>query len=54
MSLHLIFGDEWFWLKLKNIFQTDFKINLKLALNKNKRKDLSFPLPLPGNRPEGP
>ena len=37
MSLHLIYCDEWFWLKLKNMFQTDFKINLKLALNKKKR-----------------
>ena len=36
MPLHLIYCDEWFWLELKNIFQTDFKINLKLALNKKR------------------
>ena len=50
MSLHLIYCDEWFWLKLKNMFQTDFKINLKLVLNK--KRDLSFPLFLPSVRPE--
>ena len=45
MSLHLIYCDEWFWLKLKNMFQTDFKINLKLVLNK--KRDLSYTASIP-------